>query len=878
MSATDVDLGAIRRVSAGHGDVEQRIQDAETLGNLDATDRRVLRALVQGLWDEDPDVRSACETALRTQFRATDADGRKLFVDVLFVSLAGDADPPREVVSLLFHVVGWIRRHRTEEPTLFATVLAEAERSRSGGSYPQPVRRALKRLYKQSPNDDSQSTAVVDRFNRRRSLDQLRSETAPPGEVEDALRFLGDRPFEEASLEMVLYHLLPLRISHNYQVMNRAVGNLHDWTAELPGDDLLDLKSAVETLKEYRRRHRETLPGHLRNEIALAEVAIDVLSEELQRLSDLPRYDRVVPPLLDALEDLTGVRDHLETIATIASSEDGAHRSEAIDVLRNLLAGLDTDIRYNRHRIRETYEESTAEADEEIRELLERLATDPTVDEDDARESIRALIRSRPEDLAERIADLLDDSSVSDGVVETALDTVADEAVLSATDAIVDAFERGRETDLSMAIETADALERLGHDPARRTLETAMEEESGPVASKARESLIKSGYYEQVRSSDTRSRSLDFARRSESAEDDRTDAEDDKRSAKRTYKRIETRFREQVFEADRTIGEGLVDVLEYRIDSLDTLVELYQADRQLEGLLDRIASRHDEIATYLNRVALGDDVRQGIEEEFASIETDIEYLEGLAETAESYARDLDAKLDELKGHVEDDGDDPDAALRRELRKRERESLRTLRDRYRSVADERSDRASELRAAYERRLSELANASIEGVSAGGDIQQVIDTAQGLAGRIETLTAQRGQDWDRIVDAVDRIDSEIAAEIDDLEDTAGEIEDERERIDDLTKRIADLRLEQHHESQRSKEQKATHRQIEPRSRGDAKHRHEVALERRTFFKYRQVYAEFIRLFYETQLERIGDHEFQEEYGDRLDRITEEIEEHQ
>jgi len=73
MSAIDVDLGAIRRVSAGHGDVEQRVQDAETLGTLDTTDRRVLRALVQGLWDEDPDVRSACETALRTQFRATDA-------------------------------------------------------------------------------------------------------------------------------------------------------------------------------------------------------------------------------------------------------------------------------------------------------------------------------------------------------------------------------------------------------------------------------------------------------------------------------------------------------------------------------------------------------------------------------------------------------------------------------------------------------------------------------------------------------------------------------------------------------------------------------------------------------------------------------------
>src|SRR6056297_3616388 len=158
---TDADLAAVRRLTAGRGDPEQRQRDAERLGECAADNRRAMRGLVQGLWDDDRETRRVCKTTLRKQFRSMDSSGRQLLVDDLLVNLAGDSDPPRQVVSLLSTLVGWIRNHRAEEPHLFSTILTEAERSRRGGSYPQRVRSALKDLYRETPSEESLTTAVV---------------------------------------------------------------------------------------------------------------------------------------------------------------------------------------------------------------------------------------------------------------------------------------------------------------------------------------------------------------------------------------------------------------------------------------------------------------------------------------------------------------------------------------------------------------------------------------------------------------------------------------------------------------------------------------------------------------------------------------------
>lgn len=870
------DHAALRRLTAGRGDADRRAADATALGEDGDGSRRVVRALVQALWDDEAVVREAAESALERQFRSTDEAGRRTLVNVLFVTLAGDADPPRAVTSFLFRLVGWVRNNRTTEPDLFATVLTEAERAREGGSYSQPVSRALKQLYNAGTNDESRSTELLGSFNRRRALDQLRSETAPPGEVEYALRLLGDRPVGEASLEVLLYHLLPLRIAHDYQVMNKAVGNLKGWSRELPQSDRFELANAVEEVRAFRRGDREALPGRLRNEIALGEVGVDVLVTELDRLSDLAQYERVVAPILDALSGVYGVRDRADAIAAVAAEEDGRRRSRAIDVLAGLLTGLDADVDHNRDRIRAGYDDDVAETDDRIRELFAELATAETLPETDLRRVVRELVRSRPEDATDRIAELIDGRPADDPVVETVLDTVASESILDGTAPIVRLFERLADEDPEGALRAAETLKALGHDEARRALEDAMSARADPVADGAREALVTGGFYERVRAVETRSRSTDLAARSESAETDRVDAEADRREARSEYKRLEERLREEVFEADQALRRGLADVIEERIDSLDTLVELHVADRRVERLLETARSQHDELGRYVGRIVLDEDVREGIREEFETIERDLTYLERLSTGDGDRAAEIDERLEALDdgGQAEFDGDNEHAAA---LRERERESLRQLRDRYRTAADERSARVSELRSAFERERRRFDAASVDDVATVTSVQDAIDAVERRSSEVESLVRRREREWERVTAAVERRDESVSEALASLEDTVGELERAQRRIDDLTREISDKRLEQQHSSQRSRDEKETYGEIEPRARGDARHRHEVATDRASFYEHRQVYEAFIRRYYETQLDLVRDRDFRDRHADQLARIRKELSDH-
>lgn len=874
-----MDHAAIRRLTAGRGDADRRAADATTLGDDGDGSRRVVRALVQGLWDDEAAVRDAAESALERQFRTTDHEGRRMLMNVLFVTLAGDTDPPRAVTSFLFRLVGWVRTNRRTEPDLFATVLTEAERARAGGSYSQPVSRALKQLYNAGTNDESRSTELVGSFNRRRALDQLRSETAPPGEVEYALRLLGDRPVGDASLEVLLYHLLPIRIAHDYQVMNKAVGNLKQWSAQLPQSDRFELATAVEELRAFRRGDRETLPGRLRNEIALSEVGVDTLVAELDRLSDLAQYERVVSPLLDTLAGVHGVREHADAVATFATDDDGRQRSRAVDVLTRLLTGLDADIDHNRDRIRASYDDEVAETDDWIRELFTELTTTAELPEEDLRRVVRELIRSRPADTADRIAELIADRPADDTVVRTVLDTVASESVLDGTGPIVTLFERLVETDPEGALHAIKTLGALGHDDARRELEDAMSSPTDSVADGAREALVTGGFYERVRAIETRSRSTELAAQSESAEADRVDAEADRRDARSEYKRLEGRLREEVFEADQALRRGLADVLEARIDSLDTLVELHVADRRVEQLLETARSRHDELGKYLGQVALGKDVHEGIREEFETIERDLTYLERLSADDGDRADELDDRLGDLDATIraEPDIDDPDDEHRAALRGRERESLRRLRHRYRKAANERSSRVTDLRSAFERWRRRFDEATVDDVVTVTSVQDAIDAAKRRSSELESLVQRREREWDRVTAAADRRDESVATALESLEETVAELERTQRRIDDLTRLISDKRLDQQHNTQRSRDEKEAYGEIEPRSRGDARQRHEVAVDRASFYEHRQVYEAFIRRYYETQLDVVRDRGFQDRHADHLARIREELSEH-
>lgn len=880
MSIRNIDHQAVRDLTSGQAETERRMAAAETLASTPTGDRQVIRALVQGVWDEDPRVRKASESALEEYFHTIDSDGRALLLDSLFVNMTSDPDPPQELISLLLRLVRWIRRHRTEEANLFGKVLVEAERARKGGPYPRPVRRALKRVYDQSPTDDSQSTQIIGRFNQRQALDQLRSETAPPGEVEDSLRLLGDRPLEEATIEMVLYHVLPIRISHNYQVMNRAAENLSDWMDELPQEDLFSIKNALEELLAYRRGHREALPGRIRNEAAFSEVGVDALAKEIERLRQLPQYERVVVPALEALEGVTGVRKHVDILVDVATEEDGPQGIQAIRVLASILSGLDADVEYNQTLIDDVYDEFVAETDREVRDTLQRLATDREVSDEVTRFSLRALIRSRPSDLPERLEDILAGRSPTDHVVETALEIVSQEALVAASDPIEAELEHLEDGSRAEADIVANSLESLGHDSARRALETTFRERSDTIADRARQALLKSGYHEQVRAIETRNRVLTHANQSESAESKRLEAESERRDAKREYKNQEIRLREGVFEANETLQEGLIEVLELRIESIDTLVDLYTKDREMEQIIDRASNIHDELRPYLERISLGSDVQGGIEEEIDTIEQDLTYLERLIEIDRERADKLDSKLQNLEETSRDDlsDEEADAKLKSELQKQTRSALESLRDQYRNSARRHRTQLDDLRSTFEQKRSQINNVHVSSSVAITDIDSAIDAARKQAAEIESITEQREQEWGRIQQAIKRRDKDVVEVLNQLLETARQLERTQEEIDDLTERIAELHLTQHHNTQQSYDNKELQKEVDPRARRRAQYQAENAMERASFHEHRQVYENFVRRHYESNISIVCNRQFRDEYQSTLDQIREEIETHQ
>lgn len=872
MSSTSVDLGAVRRLTGSHGDPSDRVADAERLADAVGGDR-VIRALVRGLRDDSSDVRTACERSLRRQFRSGEPSVRRTVVRRLFVTLAGDEDPPRETVSLLRRVVKAIRRNRTEQPNLFATVMSEAERARSGGSYPQSVRTTLKDIYELADDEESRSETAAKRFNLRRSREQLRSETTPRGELRDALRLLGDRRLSEATPKTVLYHLYPIVISHDYEVMNRAVGNLRDWTRELPQDDRFELADAVETLRAYRRNSIETLPWTLRNEVALAELAVDVLGEELERLDQFEEYSRIVTPVLATLEGTVGARDHVDTVLEFVFDSDEKKQRRAVSLLSTLLTGLDTETRRLGPRIEDVYDDQTATVDRQIRETFTQLSRSQTAPESVAQRAVREVIHSRPDSVGETLGVVLDTHDIESPVVETALETVAEEAVLSAADPVVSELESLGSEDADRAELMIETLEQLGHDPARRALVSAARPTDGAVADHARDALVRSGYYEHVRSLDTRSRATAFAKQSEQSESSRESAEHSRQTAKREYKRLESQLRQEVFEADQQLRRGLVSVLERRIDSLDTLIELYQVDRRVEKLVERASRFDSEVGSYLGQVTLEDGVRTGIREEFAAVDQDLTYLERLTESDDERVAELEERLAEFSEESDDGPDD----LQTELRRRERETLEELRDSYRSASTDRRRRLSDLRSKLDRKQSQLQSVSVERTTAVSDVHSTIDAVESAASRIDGLTDQRAREWSQVQDAIERGDSRLSEALGQLTETVEELESVQARIDDLTKRVSDLRLDQQHTSQRSHEQRETHRQIKPREGDEVNRRVAVAAERSSFYEHRQLYSSFLRRLYEQQLDEVARERFRDQYHETISQIRTEIREY-
>lgn len=879
MTSGKFETAEIERIVSSRGNADERAEAIERLAE-ESSEWVVTRTLFQGLWDEDESVRDTCEMVLEDEFRAATSETKEEFLESLLTRLSSTTDPPQQAVTLLGRVVNWVRNNATDEPHLFGTVLSEAERARSGGRYPIVVGRKLRNIYRNPPRETSRSAELAETFDRKQAVETLRSDTATPRAIEDAITTLRDLNMGETDLEVLLYHLIPLYASYNYQVMNATLRNLEQWTAELPGSDLFELTDAVRTLKWYRQGSTTDLPGTLRNEIGFSEVGVDILADSIDEFRQSAEYERLVDRVLEVLHGVHGVREHVDRIEDVARQSEGDTRGQAIGLLDDRLVGLDAGSDHNDELIRQAYDETTKEADKRIRSLFEDLARDPSVADELVVEAVSHLVESRPPDIAEMVGSLLRDRPSDSPAVRGLLDAVAEETVLDAADPIVRHF---RELEDEETLEAVETLEALGNEPAKDALEDALARDSDDISNEARGALARSGYYERVRAIETKDRAQSFQRQSTSVEEEREELAERCRNLEREYKRLEIEFRRQIFEADQILRQRMLDVVEHRIGSLDTLAHLQAEERQVESLVDRASSYHDRLGTYVNQLSLGTTPRNAIDEELGMIEQDLEYAESLVSGVGDRVETVQSRLDQLTEpelspeDAETEREKRNSELAHDLWELEHEGLTDLLERYRSARDSRSDRLSSLREQFERERQMVTDASAAGEVLPGDIRQAIGEIQSRAQRIENLVATREQEWQSVQNVVQRRNSELRDVLDEAQSKLHELEELQQQIDELKREISELRLERHHLTQRVREEEEAYSHIEPRSEGIAEQVHEKAEDRAQFFKHRRIYAKFIRRYYEMELDEARKRRFGEQHGDTLKEVERELNSH-
>jgi len=886
MSTNTDRLAAIRRLSAEKGTVEQRKTDAEVLVKDGADTRRVIRALVQGLWDQDQSVRRTCKQTLRRHFEEIDSDGRKLIVDVLLIKLAGDPNPPRQVVSLFSTLVGWVRNNRSSHPNLFLTIVTEAERSRRGGSYSPRVRSALKDIYRNNPTDESPTGNLVSNFNQQRSVSQLLSDTAPPEEVKSSLRVLGEQPLAETDFDVLLYHLIPIRNIKDQSVMLKALRNLEAWSKELPGNDVFDLTDAVKELKAYQRADSDQLPGEVRNEIALSKVALDTLNQEAQRLRELPQYTQSLDYIIEILDGITGVQEVVDMLVEVARQDDGTQRQKAVQTLCAMLRGLDADkkaypaAKY-RDRIQHVTDDNTEAVDDKIRTLFQELGESNGIEAESVYAAVNELVRSKPPDLPDRLNSLLDGRDGSDPVVRAVLDAVSDEAILAASNPIRNAIQQFDNRNTTAVQDAIHTVEELGDDDARSQLMDLMEDSEPQVADMARDALIRSGYYQNVRAKETIDRAGEFAEESEERKKTRTRLETERVEALDSYKRLEGTLRKQLLTADTILKEGLVDIINGRLDSLDTLIDLHEENLRVEHLVDTAGSHHQSLQQHLRRLTIGADVEEGILEEFRSIEQDLAYLEELVDSDSERASSLSDHLDEVNQELSSlkalDSLDEEQETRKMLLEYDRESIREISEGYKESAQTCRKTVSDYRQRLERKRDTFENTSVNVSQPLTDIESAISYAQTRERRIESLTEQRDAEWEQILRAVENRESELTEHLASLRQIIEELESIQRSIDETTKEIGDNLLAQQHLSQQSREDQEAYHNIDRRARGHAQKRNKDAVEQSNFYKHHREYQAFVREYYEFRLNEVESGRFNNQYADSLREIQTKVEEY-
>jgi hypothetical protein len=445
-------------------------------------------------------IRSSSVRAITEKLlNAKSCEERCQWLDQVLNSFFTRRDHTPEDSELFLMMERMIRQYRHEMPHVFLRLSQEIRKGIRGKSSP-ALYKALPHFHEEACRDTTfRSTITLKRINDTRIRNVLLSKEINPLDLTGTLESIHSRSLGETDFEIIAYHIAAISGSHDLSSIKAALKNLGHWGEKFGGQDLFDFPRFLAILQQYRAGSAD-LPPEVQNQIGMQIFLTGSLIENIKKNAGSIHYRDTIPEFLHALSHMGNVRDFIESICDLLETPGlpKALYSPALDLLGKILTSLTKDRSPKEKTQRLIYTEDVFTADERIRKTLISLMYRPDVPQDIRNSALSLFIVSRPKNLNEELKKIFISLNADDPLLTFGLETLATLHYLPALDTVISVIQtirtRGGNAEYGVKV-----LEKLGHSDAAKELVSFMDEPGDGMQESSRESLIRSGYSDNVR-------------------------------------------------------------------------------------------------------------------------------------------------------------------------------------------------------------------------------------------------------------------------------------------------------------------------------------------------------------------------------------------
>jgi hypothetical protein len=430
-------------------------------------------------------------------------EDRYQWLDLIILSFFTRRDHAPEDCELFLLMERMVRQYRHEMPHVFLRLSQEIRKGIRGKSSP-ALYKALPNFHEEACRETAfRSTTTLKRINDTRIRKILLSKEINPLDLAGTLESIHTRPLGETDFEIIAYHLAAISGSYDFTSIMAALKNLDHWGQKFGGQDLFDFPRFLEILQHYRSG-TASLPPDVQNQIGMQIFLTGSLFENIKKNTGSVRYQDTIPEFLHALSHMGNTREYIESLCTLLETPDlpRAVYPPALELLGKILTSLDKDRTIDEKTNRLIYTDDLFSADERIRRTLISLIYRPGVPQDIRNSTLYLFIASRPYNLNEELQNIFESLNSDDPLLTFGLETLSSLHYIQALDTVKSVIQttcaRGGNAENSVKV-----LEKFGHSDAATELVSFMDGTDNLLQKASRESLIRSGYSDNVRHIET---------------------------------------------------------------------------------------------------------------------------------------------------------------------------------------------------------------------------------------------------------------------------------------------------------------------------------------------------------------------------------------